>query len=264
MDTSAVSSVVTSLEATDSALVQVREQWRARSLGSVWLRPSDWFHEVVDDVVAAVTHDVRVHDAIASLGVARATHGVSLGEAIDDLSALYRTLDDADPPLDAVRALCEGWSSPAGTPFLPGAAMDPESGLPTLEYFAVRLAEEYAAVRRRGADPARELHLVLVDVALGSISAWDRMARSAAVGQAVEAALGPAWPGASLGGGGFALLQREPDTLDDDVVRLRTEIVTQGHELGVANIVRQPPRVWVESVPNDHRAAIESLVAWRR
>ena len=244
--------------------MQVRDRWRALSLRSVWLRPSDWHHPAVDDVVAAVMHDVRVHDAVAALGVARAEHGVSLGESLDDLAALYRILDDAEPPLDAVRALCEGWSSPAGTPLVPGTVMDPESGLPTLEYFAVRLAEEYAAVRRRGADPTLELHLVLVDVALGAVSPWDRMARSAAVGQAVEVALGPSWPGASLGGGGFALLHQDPGSLADDVARLRAEVVVQGHELGVTNIVRQPPRVWVESLPTDHRAAVESLIAWRR
>lgn len=239
--------------------MQVREQWRARSLRSVWLRPGDWYHRVVDDVVAAVTHDVRVLDAVEALGVVRAEHGVGVGEAIDDLATLYRLLDDGDPPLHVIRTLCEGWASPAGQPLTPTTCLDPESGLPTLDYFAVRLAEEYATVRRRGGEPSSELHLVLVDVALGEISPWDRMARSAAVGRAVEVAFDTGGPAASLGHGVFAVLQRDATSLADDVARLRGEIDVQGHEMGVADILRQPPRVWIEQLASDPVLTLDSL-----
>src|SRR5690554_5498453 len=111
---SAVSLVVTSLEATDPSLLSLREHWREQSLAVAWLRSGDWFHPAVDSVVEAVTSDDGVLDALEALGVARASHGVGMGETIDDLACLYRVLEGGAPPLDAVRALCEGWASPAG------------------------------------------------------------------------------------------------------------------------------------------------------
>lgn len=230
---------------------------------TTWLRPGDWWHPAVERVAARLDDD-GVLGAVEELGAARAEHGVGIGEAIDDVVALFRALGRGVPPLEVVRALCEGWASPAGMPLVPGTVMDPETGLPTLEYLTVRLREEFATVRRRGGDPAAELRVVLVDVARDGTPPWARVARSATVGRAIELALGEGWPCASLGGGLFAILHSSPQTLADDVDRVRAAIQAQARRLGVSDLLRQPPRIWVEHVPADHEAATMRLAAVRR
>ncbi len=254
---------MTSLEAADPALLLVREQWREQSLRTIWLRAGDWFHPAIDTVVRAVTSDDGVLDAVEALGAARATHGVGVGETIDDLSCLYRIVEAGAPPLDAVRALCEGWASPAGAPLVPGTCMDPESGLPTVEYLSVRLVEEFTSVRRRGGTPAQDLCLILVDVARDGVAPWNRLARSAAVGRAIEVAFGVGHPGASLGGGVFAVLHPAGPAVADAIARLSRQIDTQGEELGVTDVLRQPPRIWIEAMPDEHHEAVALLTTRR-
>lgn len=254
---------MTSLEAVDPSLLSLREHWREQSLAVGWLRSGDWFHPAVDAVVEAVTSDDGVLDALEALGVARASHGVGMGETIDDLACLYRVLEGGAPPLDAVRALCEGWASPAGSPLVPGTCMDPESGLPTLEYLSVRLIEEFTTVGRRGGKPAQDLCFVLVDVAKDGIAPWNRLARSAAVGRAIEAAFGPGHPAASIGGGVFAVLHHSGPAVADAIARLSRQIDVQGELLGVTHALRHPPRIWIEAMADDHREAVAQL-AMRR
>ena len=70
------------------------------------------------------------------------------------------------------------------------ACIDPESGLPTIEYLGVRLAETYSTVRKHAHHAFVTHCLVLVDVASEDLPPWRRMARSAAMGRALTAALG--------------------------------------------------------------------------
>lgn len=244
-------------------MLSVREQWREQSLHTVWLRSGDWFHPAVDTVVGAVTSDDRVLDAVEALGVARASHGIGVGETIDDLSCLYRVIEDGEPPLEALRALCEGWASSAGSPLIPGTCMDPESGLPTLEYLSVRLVEEFTSVRRRGGSPSQDLCFVLVDVAKDGIAPWNRLARSAAVGRAIEVTFGEGHPAASLGGGVFAVLHGASPAVGDAIARLSRQIDVQGELLGVAHALRHPPRLWIEAMAADHGEAVAQLTTRR-
>lgn len=253
---------MTSPATPEPALVQVREAWRVRSLASVWLRPGDWYQPVVDDVVLAVTLDVGVLDAVEALGAARAEHGVGIGETLDDLTHLFRVLEDGPPPIEAVRALCEGWAAPGGPGFVATTCMDPESGLPTAEYLAVRLREAYGVARRRGGTPEQDLRLLLVDVARDGVAPWDRLARSAAAGRAIEVAFGEGHPAASLGGGVFAVLL-ERARVDDALATLAHQIEVVGRELGVTDVLRRPPRLWVEPLPREHRDAVALLTTRR-
>src|SRR6478735_5498399 len=103
----------------------LRDRWRDESVGSVWLRPADWYHPAVD-------------------------------------------------------------------------ALDPESGLPSRQYLAIRLAETYrdAALPTQRARTVADLrhHLVLVDVAVGTVDPFTRAARSAAVGAALTTTYGEGHP----------------------------------------------------------------------
>src|SRR5690606_8522369 len=193
----------------------------------------------------------------------RAEHGVGMGETIDDLACLYRIVEAGAPPLDAVRALCEGWASPAGSPLVPGTCLDPESGLPTAEYLSVRLTEEFTAVRRRGGTPDQDLCLILVDVARDGVAPWNRLARSAAVGHAIDVAFGVGHPSASLGGGAFGVLHPAGPAVADAVARLSRQIDVHGEELGVADVLRTPPRLWIEPMPAEHHEAVALLTSRR-
>jgi len=254
---------VNSLETADPAHLLVRERWRALSVRTIWLRAGDWFHPAVDALVAALASSQGVLDAVEALGVARAEHGVGVGEAIDDLACLYEAAEAGTPPLEAVRALCEGWASPAGAPLVPGTCLDPESGLPTAEYLSVRLTEEFTQVRRRGRSPAQDLCFIYVDVARDGVAPWNRLARSAAVGRAIEVAFGVGHPSASLGSGVFAILHPAGTPVADAVARLSKQVDVQGEELGVADVLRQPPRIWIEAMPDEHHEAVALLTTRR-
>ncbi|WP_273653293.1 hypothetical protein [Cellulomonas fimi] len=243
----------------DAAGVALRERWRHESLGSVWLRPADWYHPAVDDLAGAVLGDRDPTLAAAELGRARGHDGVGIAETIDDLACLYRSRGVAQPPLLAVRALCDGWADAQAAAVAVGTSLDPESGLPTRQYLAVRLAETYQD-GDRAALPAHESHhLVLVDVAAGAVDPFSRAARSAAVGAAMTATFGEGHPMATLGGGVFAVLSRRQDPLEERVSRLQAEIARRVERLEVRAATRQPVRVWVEPLPATHEQAVHTL-----
>ena len=88
-------------------------------------------------------------------------------------------------------------------------------------------------------------------------------ARNAAMGEALEAAYGAGHPMARLNDGLYAVLVRRDEDLGPSLARLRGHIGLAASTLHVATLVRQPPRMWVESLPGTHAYAqelIESLV----
>src|SRR5690606_8111162 len=178
----------------------LREQWRAASVESVWLRPGDWYHPAVDALTEALVAGECATPAASRLGEMRGSAGVGIAETLDDVAALYRLIG-GEPPLDVVRALCEGWGAAVDAAPVRAGCIDPESGLPTLDYLAVRLGETYGAARRHAFHAFVTHGLVLVDVAVGDLHPWRRAARSAAMGRALSTALPPGHPMASLGGG---------------------------------------------------------------
>ncbi|MGV8978911.1 MAG: hypothetical protein ACOH17_12780 [Cellulomonas sp.] len=242
----------------------IRESWRHQSEQSVWLRPSDWYHPAVDALVESVLTGADASSAAERLGTVRGFGGVGISETIDDLACLYRSTGSAEPPLAVVRALCEGWAeAQAGVP-TSGSCVDPESGLPTRDFLGTRLAETYGVAGRAG-DAADRTHcLLLVDVAVAEISPWTRMARSAAVGSALADAYGAGHPMATLGGGLFAILADRGPALGAQVRAVRAHVAHQAGLLQVDDLVRQPPRLWVEALPATHERAVQLLTELSR
>ena len=71
---------------TDALPAALRERWRDESVGSVWLRPSDWYHPAVDALATAMlVRRPTPSVAAEELGRARGYDGVGIGETIDDL-----------------------------------------------------------------------------------------------------------------------------------------------------------------------------------
>lgn len=243
----------------DSASTALRELWRHESLGSVWLRPADWYHPAVDDLAVAVLDERDPTVAAEELGRARGYDGVGIGETIDDLACLYRSRGADQPPLTAVRALCDGWADAQAAAVAVGTSLDPESGLPTRQYLAVRLAETYLDATRSGVPAHESHHLVLVDVAAGAVDPFTRAARSAAVGAALTATFGEGHPMATLGGGVFAVLARRQDPLDEATEQLQAEIARRVAVLEVAAATRRPVRVRAEPLPETAEEAVHAL-----
>ncbi|MBU4335881.1 MAG: hypothetical protein KJ548_04860 [Actinobacteria bacterium] len=237
----------------------LRERWRATSLDSIWLRPSDWYHPAVDPLVSALVARADTLEAAEELGRARGDVGVGIGEALDDLACLYRAAELGPPPLEVVRAVAEGWADAQAGAAVNGSAMDPETGLPTHQYFVVRLAETYAEGERLSLPPARTHELVLVDVAAGIVSPYLRAARSAAVGAGLRETFGAAQPMASLGGGVFVVLAHSDLDLTGRVDTLQEAIVRRCARLEVGAVTRRPVRVWTEHLPASHEQAVHRL-----
>jgi len=235
------------------------ERWRSDSAESVWLRPADWYHPAVDAVIEAVLTHSDPAPAAARLGTARGESGVGIAETIDDLACLYRSLGHTDPPLGPLRALCEGWAAAQDAAPAHTQCIDPESGLPTSEYFGVRLAETYGCAARTDEPIGRTHGLLFVDIAVTLIDPWARMARSAVIGQALALVYGDGHPMASLGDGAFVVLVERDADLGLEVSVLRAHLIAHAQQLQVKSLIRQPPRVWLEPLPETHAGALQLL-----
>lgn len=231
----------------------LRDRWRANSVESVWLRPSDWYHPAVDVLVDAVLRDADPCAAAEELGRARGYDGVGIVETLDDLTCLYRTAGVATPPLDAIRALSGGWADGSSAGVGAASAFDPETGLPTRSYLELRLRETYEAGQQS------EHGLVVVDVAAGEASGFLRSARSAATGAALAFAFGPGHPVGTLGGGVFAALIRPGDDLEGRLDALRADLAARCADADVRATTRQPVRAWTEPLPATYEGAIHLL-----
>jgi hypothetical protein len=237
----------------------VRDRWRASSVASVWLRPADWYHPAVDALVEAVLADDVAGPAAERLGEARAESGVGISETIDDLACLFDAVGQGAPPLPLVRSLCEGWAAgQAAAPVLTHC-IDPDSGLATREYLGVRLSETYGAAARAGRRAGETHALLLADVEAHPLEPWSRIVRSAVVGQGLVLAFGEGHPMAALGGGVFAVLVERGVDLGATAMDLRTALADHARAMGVQDLVREPPRVWLEPLPDTQAQAVELL-----
>lgn len=254
---------MTSTEQILDPAVSLREQWRARTVEAVWLRPGDWYHPAVDALAEALTSGSSPVAAAGRLGEVRGAAGVGIAETLDDVALLYE-LAALEPSLDVIRSLCEGWAAAVEAVPVQASVIDAESGLPTLEYLAVRLQETYGAARKHAHHAFVTHCLVLVDVATEDLPPWRRMARSAAMGRALSTALVPGHPMASLGGGAFAVLVARDWDLGETVRRMRDQVNENAAALQITELLRQPPRIWIEPLPETHQRAVDLLNHLRR
>lgn len=237
----------------------VRDRWRASSVASVWLRPADWYHPAVDALVEAVLAGADPGPAAERLGEARAESGVGISETIDDLTCLFRAAEVDGPSVELVRSLCEGWAAgQAAAPVLTHC-IDPDSGLPTAQYLGVRLTETYGVAERAGRRAGETHALLFADVEARPLAPWSRIVRSAVVGQGLVMAFGEGHPMAALGGGVFAVLVERGADLGATAMQLRTTLAEHARSMGVQDLVREPPRVWLEPLPDTQLQAVELL-----
>ncbi|WP_402468674.1 nucleotidyl cyclase domain-containing protein [Isoptericola aurantiacus] len=240
-----------------------RERWRHASLSEVWLRPGDWYHPAVDAVVEAID-DGRSPEAPAHrLGCARSSAGIGLDETLEDVICLYRAVG-APVDADVVRGTALGWvQGRERQPALSGVR-DPATGLPTVDYLGERLRESYGRAERSGLSVAETHCLVVIDVAVDDLDAWQRMARSASVGRTLDQVFGDGHPMAALADGVFAVLCERTPELARLSQTVRRIVERNAEVLGVEATMRRPVRVWMERLPAGYDAAVDLLQHLRR
>lgn len=239
-------------------------RWETASIGTVWRRPGDWFTPAAEALVEALESRLDTAPAAFRLGEARALAGVGITEAIDDMAVLFRSAGFESAPIRSIRALCEGWTEGEAAHRVVPAMSDPESGLGTVDYLVTRLAEVYGSAERSGDLVSGTHALVLVDVAAADSDPWQRMARNAAIGHSLQDAYGKGHPMARLADGLYAVLvERGPD-LGRGLGELRDHISHRAITMRVGNLMRQPPRVWIESLPDSHDYAVELVESLQR
>ncbi|MFP3713186.1 hypothetical protein [Puerhibacterium sp. TATVAM-FAB25] len=236
----------------------LRDRWRAASLAGVWLRPGDWYHPAVDALVEAVGEDRCPAAAAQRLGSARGEAGVGMTEAMDDVACLFGALErPADPVV--LRSLAIGWAQGYESLPMRSTVRDPASGLPSGEYLGERLRETYGAAVRQGAHAGDTHCLVVLDVALEDLDAWRRSARAATVGRTLDQVFGEGHPMAALSDGVFVVLCPRRDHTAQLAQTLRRVVEKNAAILGLAEVMRRPTRVWVETLPDSHPAAVSLL-----
>ncbi len=237
--------------------------WQSTSIATVWLRPGDWYTPAAEALVDALESGQDAAPAAFRLGQARNAAGVSITEAIDDMAVLFRAAGLESAPIRAIRALCAGWTEGSPGGLVVPTMTDAESGLGTGEYLVQRLAEVYGTAQRSGRSVPASHALVMVDVSIAEADPWLRMARNAAVGQALVESYGEGHPMARLSDGLYAVLVDRGTGLGDGIASLRDHIGHKAVSMHVGTLVRQPPRVWVEPLPATLRYArdlVESLL----
>jgi hypothetical protein len=240
------------------------EEWRAASVQNVWLRPGDWYTPAVDALAEAVEGGLDTAPAAFRLGEARAAVGVGITEAIDDLAIVFKAAGYEESPIRSVRALCEGWTGGNPAVQMGGGMTDAESGLGTVEYLIQRLVEVYGTAKAQGEKVAETHALVIVDVSVVDSDVWQRIARNAAVGAALKGAYGDSHPMAHLRDGVYGVVVRRGEALGTGIAALREHISEKAQSMRIGNLTRQPPRVWVEALPDTHSYAVELLNTLQR
>ena len=92
-----------------------------------------------------------------------AADGISLVEALDGLSALYRSIAGGEPAFAAVRALSSSWAEASLIYLHSLSCEDPLTGLSSLAHLRSRLGELYREAELRGTSVPQTHALVVVE-----------------------------------------------------------------------------------------------------
>lgn len=227
------------------AFTNLHEHWRHLSMLTAWCHPDDWEHPAVTAVVEALESGAEPVHAIRRLGAARAATGCGIDEAMDDLICLYRALG-TQPPTNAMRALSAGWVSHREEEPSMHRFIEPVSGLFTEGYLAARLRETYNEAIFAGTHAARTHGLLMVDVNVGDGQIEQRFKRATIVGSLLRNLFGDGHPVANLSNGLFTVLLPRDERLGDRIAHVRRAFDIA---VGAPDVLRTPPRLWVESLP---------------
>jgi hypothetical protein len=197
-------------------------------------------------IAEALQDGADVVPASDEVGRRLAEDGVSLLEALDGLSALYRAIAGGEPAFDAVRALSSSWAEASLIYLHSLSCEDPLTGLSSLAHLRSRLGEIYREAELRGTSvPATHALVVVEPLYPAGITPVERELRLIDVAECLRIVFAG---GDVLGRLGTrraaALVDREPH-LPDQVETVRA-LITQWR---LDTDEPQLARVWIEGLP---------------
>jgi hypothetical protein len=197
-------------------------------------------------IAEALREGADVVPASDEVGRRLAADGVSLVEALDGLSALYRSIAGGEPAFAAVRALSSSWAEASLVYLHSLSCEDPLTGLSSLAHLRSRLGEIYREAEHRGTSVPQSHALVVVEpLNPPGTSPFDRELRLVDVAECLRIVF---CGGDVLGRVGShraaALVGREPH-LPEQVATVRA-LITQWR---LDTDVPQLARIWIESLP---------------
>ena len=198
-------------------------------------------------IAEALRDGADVVPASDEVGRRLATDGVSLVEALDGLSALYRSIAGGEPAFDAVRALSSSWAEASLVYLHSLSCEDPLTGLSSLAHLRSRLGELHREAELRGTSVSQTHALVVVEpLNPPGTSPFDRELRLVDTAECLRIVF---CGGDVLGRVGShraaALVGREPN-LPERVATVRA-LITQWR---LDTDVPQLARIWIEGLPN--------------
>ncbi|GAB3950091.1 hypothetical protein GCM10029976_084220 [Kribbella albertanoniae] len=203
--------------------------------------------------IAEALHDgADVVPASDEVGRRLAADGVSLLEALDGLSALYRSIAGGEPAFAAVRALSSSWAEASLIYLHTLSCEDPLTGLSSLAHLRSRLGELYREAEFRGTSVPQTHALVVVEpLNPPGTSPFERELRLVDVAECLRIVF---CGGDVLGRVGArratALVGRDPN-LPEQVETVRA-LITQWR---LDTDVPQLARVWIEGLPGSEAMA---------
>jgi hypothetical protein len=253
---------------------ELRRAWQQAALLAGWVQPRDWWCGEVDAVCEAVADRRDTLVEFSRLGRARAEAGVGLGEALDDLAALYGEMAEPAAPARVVRVLAEAWVEVGFEALRVGTCEDPLTGLTSAAHLRTRLAEVYREAGRGGESVHATYALIVVPTGLDGAARWDGLFRRLALGECLRSVFSGGETLAELGSSVVVGLVPRTPMLAAMVESLRRRLgeLTTGAPVrggrggrggtrgGSARGARRtgngvlgegaPPRVWVEGLPD--------------
>jgi hypothetical protein len=204
-------------------------------------------HSAYLAIAEALRDGADVVPASDEVGRQLAADGVSLLEALDGLSALYRSIAGGEPAFAAVRALSSSWAEASLVYLHSLSCEDPLTGLSSLAHLRSRLGELYREAEFRGTSVPQTHALVVVEpVYPAGTSPFDRELRLVDVAECLRIVF---CGGDVLGRVGSrkaaALVGREPN-LPEQVETVRA-LITQWR---LDTDVPQLARIWIEGLPH--------------
>lgn len=189
-----------------------------------------------------------------------ATDGVPLVQVLDDLETTCQAVGAGAPAYDLVRALSLAWNE-VSLQYLHGLSCeDPLTGLASLPHLRSRIDELYRAAERDGDYPSSEYALVIVELGARVPTAARPAVTSAAesvsvrfstllamveVAEAMRTVFSGGETLARIAGHRVGALVPRDAALGASVEALRQLLVSWAG----APVVREAPRVWIESLP---------------
>lgn len=222
-------------------------RWRDASLAQVWRHPGDWFNGAVEAIVEALEAGDCPIAAARRLGAVRAEAGSDMAETLDDVLCLFDVIG-LPAPGEVVREVALGWVQATSGTAVARACTDPTTGMRTPAYLVARIEELYDAPP--GMRCVDQWCLLLADIGTDGVPPLSRLRVGALAGSRLGGVFGVRHPMAQVRPGLFAvLIPRGPQL--PRILMLTRQSLSALAELLPPDVVRAPPRLWIERLPDD-------------